>query len=105
MNAYKRGRTLAVVVLYGEDSDWVRNVLAGGGQVVRMGRTYDLLDPRLIRPGDPERISPRRAGARAGVAEAARGRALGPGAGIRARAGDDVREGSTAAGVFRGNGP
>lgn len=58
VNAYKRGRTLAVVVLYGEESDWVRNVLAGGGRVVRAGRTYELLDPRLTRPGDPEPISP-----------------------------------------------
>src|SRR5207302_4707658 len=47
VNAYKRGRTLAVVVLYGEESDWVRNVLAGGGQVVRRGRTYELVDPHL----------------------------------------------------------
>jgi deazaflavin-dependent oxidoreductase (nitroreductase family) len=58
VNAYKRGKTLAVVVLYGEESDWIRNVLAGGGRVVRMGRTYELLNPRLIRPGDPEPISP-----------------------------------------------
>src|SRR5438270_8809372 len=35
VNAYKRGRTLTAVILYGEGSDWVQNVLAGGGQVVR----------------------------------------------------------------------
>jgi deazaflavin-dependent oxidoreductase (nitroreductase family) len=51
--AFRRGRTLAVVVLYGEESGWVRNVLAGGGQVVRAGRTYELLAPRLVPPSDP----------------------------------------------------
>ncbi len=51
--AFRRGRTIAVVVLYGEESDWVRNVLAGGGQVVRAGRTYDLRGPRLVSAPDP----------------------------------------------------
>jgi hypothetical protein len=41
-----------VVVLYGEESDWVRNVLAAGGQVVRGGRTYELLGARIV---DPDR--------------------------------------------------
>jgi deazaflavin-dependent oxidoreductase (nitroreductase family) len=50
VNAYRRGRTLAVVVLYGEQSDWVRNVLAGGGQLVRAGRTHELVNPRLVDP-------------------------------------------------------
>lgn len=50
VNAYRRGDTLAIVVLYGEESDWVRNVLAGGGQVVRAGRTHELLAPRIVDP-------------------------------------------------------
>lgn len=50
VNAYRRGSTLAIVVLYGAQSDWVRNVMAGGGQVVRAGRTHDLLEPRLVDP-------------------------------------------------------
>ncbi len=50
VNAYRQGDILAVVILYGEESDWVRNVLAGGGQVVRAGRTHDLLDPRIVDP-------------------------------------------------------
>lgn len=57
VNGYKRGRTLAVVVLYGEESDWVQNVLAGGGRVVRAGRTYALIDPRLVEPGDAGGVS------------------------------------------------
>jgi deazaflavin-dependent oxidoreductase (nitroreductase family) len=48
VNAYRRGQTIAIVVLYGEQSDWVQNVLAGGGQIVRGGRTYELLDPRVV---------------------------------------------------------
>lgn len=49
--ARRRGRTFAVAVLYGARSDWVRNLLAaGGGQVVRGGRTYELRAPRLV-PG------------------------------------------------------
>jgi deazaflavin-dependent oxidoreductase (nitroreductase family) len=47
--ARKQGRTLAIAVLYGEESDWTRNLLAaGGGQVVRAGRTYELIGPRLV---------------------------------------------------------
>lgn len=58
VNAYKRGGTLAAVVLYGEESDWVKNVLAGGGQVVRGGRTYELVNPRLTDPDHAGDISP-----------------------------------------------
>jgi deazaflavin-dependent oxidoreductase (nitroreductase family) len=50
VNAYKRGSTLAIVVLYGEESDWVRNVLAGGAEVVRAGRTHELLGVRVVDP-------------------------------------------------------
>jgi deazaflavin-dependent oxidoreductase (nitroreductase family) len=57
VNAYKRGSKLAIVVLYGEESDWVQNVLAGGGQVVRAGRTYELLNPRLVEPDAAEGIA------------------------------------------------
>jgi deazaflavin-dependent oxidoreductase (nitroreductase family) len=50
VNAYKRGDVLAVVILYGERSDWVQNVLAGGGRVIRGGRTYKLIAPRVVPP-------------------------------------------------------
>src|SRR5882762_7309546 len=46
--AFKKGRTLSATILYGEESDWVRNVLAGSGLAVRGGRTYPLLDPRVV---------------------------------------------------------
>jgi deazaflavin-dependent oxidoreductase (nitroreductase family) len=46
--ALRRARKLRVAVLYGEQSDWVQNLLAAGtGQVVRGGRTYELIEPRL----------------------------------------------------------
>jgi deazaflavin-dependent oxidoreductase (nitroreductase family) len=57
VNAYKRGSTLAVVILYGERSDWLRNVLAGGGQVVRAGRTYELVNPRVVEPEQADGVS------------------------------------------------
>jgi hypothetical protein len=43
-----RGGRLRVAILYGERSDWVQNLLAGGGDVVRVGRTYPLSDPRVV---------------------------------------------------------
>jgi deazaflavin-dependent oxidoreductase (nitroreductase family) len=56
--AFLRGRTLAIVILYGERSDWVRNVLAGGAQVVRAGRTYELISPMVVDARDAVGISP-----------------------------------------------
>ncbi len=50
VNAYRRGATLTVVILYGEESDWVRNVIAGPAQVVRAGHTHDLLAARIVDP-------------------------------------------------------
>jgi deazaflavin-dependent oxidoreductase (nitroreductase family) len=60
--ARRQGDQLRVAVLYGPQSDWVRNLLAAGqGQVIRAGRTYPLTDihlepgPRLVgRLGQPE---------------------------------------------------
>src|SRR5207248_9156284 len=46
--AFKRDRTLVIALLYGEESDWLRNLRAGGGRVVRVGRTYELSPPRVV---------------------------------------------------------
>jgi deazaflavin-dependent oxidoreductase (nitroreductase family) len=47
--AFKRDRTLIVALLYGEDSEWLRNMRAsGGGHFVRGGRTYALSAPRVV---------------------------------------------------------
>lgn len=46
--ARRRGDQLRVPVIYGTQSDWVRNLLAAGsGRVVRAGRTFPLSDIRL----------------------------------------------------------
>ncbi|HEV7461483.1 MAG TPA: nitroreductase family deazaflavin-dependent oxidoreductase [Solirubrobacteraceae bacterium] len=46
---FRQDRTLIVALLYGEESDWLRNLRAAGrGQVVRMGRTSDLLEVRVV---------------------------------------------------------
>ena len=46
--AFKRDRTLIIALLYGDESDWLRNLRAGGGRVVRVGRTYELVgQPRV----------------------------------------------------------
>ena len=46
--AFRRDRTLIVALLYGEESDWLRNVKNGGGRFVRVGRTYELSTPRVV---------------------------------------------------------
>ena len=46
--AFRRDRTLIIALLYGEESDWLRNLRAGGGRVVRAGRTYELSAPRVV---------------------------------------------------------
>jgi hypothetical protein len=56
--AFRKGSTLSVAILYGEQSDWVRNVLTGDGLAVRGGRTYPLLDPRVATVDDSDRFSP-----------------------------------------------
>jgi deazaflavin-dependent oxidoreductase (nitroreductase family) len=51
--AFRHGPTLAIVILYGERSDWVLNALAGGAAVVRRGRTCPLVAPRVSGPDAP----------------------------------------------------
>ena len=53
---------VGVALLYGEESDWLRNLrAAGGGRVVRKGRTFELGEPRVVDTsagGELERLSP-----------------------------------------------
>jgi deazaflavin-dependent oxidoreductase (nitroreductase family) len=50
--AWRSGSTLAVVLLYGADVQWVRNVVAaGGGEVVRGRRRSAFGDVRVVRDG------------------------------------------------------
>jgi deazaflavin-dependent oxidoreductase (nitroreductase family) len=46
--AFRRDRTLVIAVLYGQESDWLRNLRAGGGQVIRAGRTFTVQPPDVI---------------------------------------------------------
>lgn len=60
--AFRHEQTLVVALLYGEESDWVRNLrAAGGGRVVRRGRTFELVGPRVVdtsTAAELERLSP-----------------------------------------------
>jgi hypothetical protein len=46
--AFRIRRGLVVPVLYGEESDWLRNLKQGGGHVVRAGRTFAIDPPRVV---------------------------------------------------------
>lgn len=49
VTAFRRGGTLAVPMPYGEESDWVRNLLAEGrGGLERAGRVSRLVRPRVV---------------------------------------------------------
>ena len=60
--AFRDGQTLVIALLYGEESDWLRNLrAAAGGRVVRMGRTFELREPRVVDTsavGELSRLSP-----------------------------------------------
>lgn len=41
--AFRQERRLVIAALYGEESEWLWNLrAAGGGRIVRMGRTFEL---------------------------------------------------------------
>jgi len=46
--AFRRGRILVIALLYGEEAGWLRNLRAGGGQVIRRGRTFTVGRPEVI---------------------------------------------------------
>jgi deazaflavin-dependent oxidoreductase (nitroreductase family) len=46
--AFRVHQGLIVPVLYGEESDWLRNLKMGGGHVVRAGRTFAIDRPRVV---------------------------------------------------------
>ena len=46
--AFRRDGTLVIALLYGEESDWLRNLRAGGGHVIRGGRTFTVRPPDVI---------------------------------------------------------
>lgn len=51
--AFKRGERLYVCLLYGSESQWVKNVVAAGGATAtRAGRSVKLTTPEVVRRGD-----------------------------------------------------
>jgi deazaflavin-dependent oxidoreductase (nitroreductase family) len=51
--AFRHDRTLIIALLYGEESDWLRNLkVGGGGYVIRAGRTFKVGPPRVIDTAD-----------------------------------------------------
>ena len=50
--AFRRGRTLVIALLYGEESEWLRNLRAGGGHVIRAGRTFVVGAPEVVATGE-----------------------------------------------------
>jgi len=64
--AFRDGRTLVVALLYGEESDWLQNLRAGPGRIVRHGRTVDLAgQPRVVDTADAAELAELPAPARA----------------------------------------
>jgi deazaflavin-dependent oxidoreductase (nitroreductase family) len=46
--AFKTDRTLIIALLYGQQSDWLRNLRHGGGRVIRAGRTSRVGPPEIV---------------------------------------------------------
>ena len=48
--AFRRGGSYVIALTYGAGSDWVRNVVAGGGcELQSRGRRYRLANPQIYR--------------------------------------------------------
>ena len=57
VTAFVRHGVMAVALPYGVDSDWVQNLIAaGGGELVRAGRTRAITNPRIVARGDGSAI-------------------------------------------------
>jgi deazaflavin-dependent oxidoreductase (nitroreductase family) len=54
--AFRRGRTLVIALLYGERSEWLRNLQAGGGRVIRGGRTFTVRPPEVIATSEAQQL-------------------------------------------------
>jgi deazaflavin-dependent oxidoreductase (nitroreductase family) len=54
VNVYRRGGGYVIALMYGAQSQWVRNVVAAGGaDIESRGRRLHLVDPEVVR--DPSR--------------------------------------------------
>ena len=56
--AFRRNQTMIIALLYGEESDWLRNLRgAGGGQVVRAGATFSVGPPQVVDTSEAAELS------------------------------------------------
>ncbi len=39
---------LAILLTYGPNRDWLKNITAGGGRMQRYGKRFDVADPRVV---------------------------------------------------------
>lgn len=64
--AFRLDRTLVIALLYGEESDWLRNLRAHGGAVVQGGQTFPILgEPCIVDTADAAELARLSAPARA----------------------------------------
>lgn len=64
--AWVRGDRLSIVLTYGRNTDWVRNVAAAGSfDLVRRSHTYRIVGPRIVPSDSPDIVSGARLPARA----------------------------------------
>jgi len=60
LNVFRTSSGFAIVVAYGEHSDWLRNVLAADGAILTYrGKRYVLTEPRLVRGDAAAAVLPR----------------------------------------------
>lgn len=49
VTAFKTPDGVAILLTYGPDRDWLKNLnAAGGGKIVRRGKTHDVVNPRVV---------------------------------------------------------
>lgn len=57
--AFGRGNDYAIALVYGPDTDWVKNALAAGGcRLAFRGKQRSLTNPRVIQPPHARRLFP-----------------------------------------------
>ncbi|MFT4201811.1 nitroreductase family deazaflavin-dependent oxidoreductase [Gordonia sp. (in: high G+C Gram-positive bacteria)] len=62
------GDRFSVILAYGPDTDWVKNITAAGRfDIIRRGKRYTVTDPRVVPSDSPDMAKGARLGARGGV--------------------------------------
>ncbi|HLR98481.1 MAG TPA: nitroreductase family deazaflavin-dependent oxidoreductase [Mycolicibacillus parakoreensis] len=61
LNVFRTDDGVAIVLTYGPDRDWLKNLqAAGGGRLQRHGRTIEVTDPRVVSKAEAaEQVSER----------------------------------------------